>query len=330
MKKNVLLVGLGSIGTRHLQNLEALGHKNISVVTKSGRAKEGFEQFEFYTTIGNACSNKDFDVIIIATPTSNHISDLLEALENNIKNIYLEKPVSHSLSDINKVKEKLTLSSVNLVVGYDLHFDPGLILMKKYIDTEQIGKVVSFISEVGQYLPDWRPGIDYRKSMSAHRVQGGGVMLDLVHEFDYINWLVGPVVSIGGRNDKISNLEIDTEDISVNIVETASGALGTIHLDYLQCELSRSCKIIGDKGVVVWNYNNSTVKFMSHQDRSWITHDFSNYKRNDRFIDIMNAFMTSCEGEGDSRLVGFKDAIKSIELVELSKKSNESSFMEKV
>jgi predicted dehydrogenase len=330
MKKNILLIGLGSIGKRHLQNLVALGHKNISIVTKSGKAKEGFEQFEFYATIGNACSNKDFDMIIIATPTSNHISDLLEALENNIKNIYLEKPISHSLNDINKVKEKLTLSGANLVVGYDLHFDPGLILMKKYIDTGQIGKVVSFISEVGQYLPDWRPGIDYRKSMSAHRAQGGGVMLDLVHEFDYINWLVGPVVSIGGRNDKISNLEIDTEDVSVNLIETASGALGTIHLDYLQCELSRSCKIIGDKGVVVWSYNNSTVKFMSHQDRAWITHDFSNYKRNDRFIDIMNAFMISCEGIGDSRLVGFKDAIKSIELVELSKKSNESNFMEKV
>ena len=327
MKKNILVVGLGSIGTRHLKNLLALGYRNISIVTRLGKVEEGFERFKFYTSISNACSDKNINTAIIATPTSNHISDLLEVLENNIQNIYLEKPVSHSLNDIKKAGKKLTLSGANLVVGYDLHFDPGLLLMKEYIDTKKIGKVVSFISEVGQYLPDWRPGIDYRKSMSAHKTQGGGVMLDLVHEFDYINWLLGPIRSISGKNGKISNLEIDTEDVSVNIIETISGALGTLHLDYLQCELSRSCKVIGDEGVIVWDYNNSTVKFMSHQDRVWLTHDFSEYKRDDRFIDIMETFMASSKEVNDDRLVNFKDAIKSIELVELSKEANIHNYM---
>ena len=322
MKQNILVVGLGSIGTRHLKNLLALGYRKISVVTRRGEVEKGFDQCKFYMSIGDACSEQKFSTAIIATPTSNHIRDLLEILENNIQNIYLEKPISHSINDIKKVGEKLTLSGANLVVGYDLHFDPGLLLIKEYIDAKKIGKVVSFIAEVGQYLPDWRPGTDYRKSMSAHKSQGGGVMLDLVHEFDYINWLVGPIKSIGGKNGKISNLDIDTEDVSVNIMETTSGALGTLHLDYLQSEMSRKCKVIGDKGVIIWDYSKSVVKFMSHEDRVWLTHDFSDYKRNDRFVDIMKTFLASSKGNSDTRLVDFHDAVKSIELVEFAKESD--------
>lgn len=322
MKQNILVVGLGSIGTRHLKNLLALGYRKISVVTRRGEVEKGFDQCKFYMSVGDACSEQKFSTAIIATPTSNHIRDLLEILENNIQNIYLEKPISHSINDIKKVGEKLTLSGANLVVGYDLHFDPGLLLIKEYIDAKKIGKVVSFISEVGQYLPDWRPGTDYRKSMSAHKSKGGGVMLDLVHEFDYINWLFGPIKSIRGKNGKISNLGIDTEDVSVNIIETTSGALGTLHLDYLQCELSRKCKVIGDKGVIIWDYSKSVVKFMSHEDRIWVMHDFSKNKRNDRFINIMETFLASSKGNSDSRLVNFHDAVKSIELVEFAKDSD--------
>jgi predicted dehydrogenase len=327
MEQNILLVGLGSIGTRHLKNLLALGYRNISVVTRLGNVEKGFEKCKFYISIGDACSDQKINTAIIATPTSKHICGLLEVLENNIQNIYVEKPISHSLNDIKKIEKKLIHAGANLVVGYDLHFDPGLLLMKEYINTKKIGEVVSFISEVGQYLPDWRPDIDYRKSMSAHKSLGGGVMLDLVHEFDYINWLVGPIKSIGGKNGKISNLDIDTEDVSVNIIETTSGALGSLHLDYLQCEMSRKCKVIGDKGVIVWDYNNSTVQFMSHQDRVWLTHDFGSYKRNDRFMDIMKTFMTSSKDASDDRLVGFHDAIQSIKLVESSKESNITNCM---
>jgi len=325
VNQNILLVGLGSIGTRHLANLLKLGYKNISIVTRSGKAKKGMEVHKFYISITDACAANNFDAAIIATPTSNHISDLLETLENDIKNIYLEKPISNSLKGIKKIQEKATLSSAHVIIGYDLHFDPGLLLMKEYIDTRKIGKVVSFVSEVGQYLPDWRPEIDYRNSMSAHKSMGGGVMLDLVHEFDYINWLLGPIKSISGKNNKISNLEINTEDVSVNIIETAAGVLGTLHLDYLQCELSRKCKVIGDEGVIIWDYGRSNVRFMSHHERVWHTHDYSDYERNDRFLDVISSFMESNKEHSDYRLVHFDEAVQSIKLVELSKKSNISN-----
>jgi len=323
MKDNILIVGLGSIGSRHLNNLLTLGFDCISIVTRLGKVKEGFENFDFYTSITSACSNKVIHTIIIATPTSQHIPDLIEALDNNIDHIYLEKPISNSLEELSHIREVLSKrKKINLVVGYDLRFDPGLVLIKQYINEKKIGKIVGFIAEVGQYLPDWRPGIDYRESMSASKQKGGGVMLDLVHEFDYVNWLVGPVKNIVGLNGKVSDLEIDTEDISVNLIETNTGALGSIHLDYLQPELSRNFKIIGDKGLVVWNYQHSIVRFMSHQDREWKEYSYSHYERNDRFLDVMKAFMESRSGKNkDKKLVNFNDAITSIKMVELSKRS---------
>jgi len=330
MKENILVVGLGSIGTRHVTNLETLGYLNINIVNRTGETVKGFERFKFYPSINNACSEKNFDAVIIATPTANHITNLLEALDNNIENIYLEKPISHSLDNLEKIEKLIEDRKVNLVVGYDLHFDPGLALTKHYIETGKIGKVLSFVVEVGQYLPDWRPEVDYRKTMSAHKSKGGGVMLDLIHEFDYVDWLVGPVKSIAGRKGRISNLDINTEDVSVNLIETCAGALGTIHLDYLQFELCRTCKIIGNYGVVVWDYGSSVVKFMSHQDKSWVISDFSSYERNDRFIDVLRAFMNSCSGKTDKRLVSFSSAIRSLKLVIFSKNSSNKTFMEKV
>lgn len=229
VKQNILLVGLGSIGTMHLNSLHKLGFKNIFIVSRSGKVKKGFEQFKFYSTINEACSEQKINIAIVSTPTSEHTKNLEDLLSYKIKNIYLEKPISHSLEEIRKVEKILNNSDTNLVVGFDLHFDPGLLLIKNYIHKNKIGKVISFIAEVGQYLPDWRPNIDYKESMSARKSLGGGVMLDLVHEFDYLNWLIGPIKSISGKNNKISNLDIDTEDVSVNIIETTSGALGTLH-----------------------------------------------------------------------------------------------------
>jgi len=319
MSKKILVIGLGSIGKRHLKNLVTLGCQDISIVTRSSKKIEEFESFPHYFSIDSACNANKFDVAIIATPTANHISDLTLVLDNNIRNIYLEKPISDSMKRVSEITQRL--SSVNIVVGYDLHFDPGLIFIKKLLNEDQIGRVVSFIAEVGQYLPDWRE-VDYRKTMSASRMKGGGVMLDLVHEFDYINWLFGPIVQVLGKNGRIGNLEIDTEDVSVSILETSSGAIGSIHLDYMQKELSRSCKVIGNEGSIIWDYSNSQVRYMTHKNPSWSVFDYSFYKRNDRFQVAMKSFLKSCDGVLDERLVSFGEAVKSLQLVVSLKQSN--------
>lgn len=329
LSKKILIIGLGSIGQRHLRNLISLGYKDICLVRRNANVLKGFSKLKVFKSIFEACKNEDFNTAIITTPTANHFKDFLDISNYNIQNIYIEKPVTHSVEESLKINEIATQFSLNVVVGYDLHFDLGLLKVKELLHENTIGKICSFQVEVGQYLPDWRPNEDYREGMSAKKTLGGGVMLDLIHEFDYTNWLFGPIKSVFGKNKQISNLEIETEDISINIIETQQGVLGTISLDYLQKELSRTCKIIGDQGTIIWNYKESKVLWMTHNNIVWQEFIFTHIERNDRFVSIIKAFMDSSFNNLDERLSTVNNSIESLKMVVCAKKSNkENKFLE--
>lgn len=329
MSKKILIVGLGSIGQRHLRNLLSLGYKDICLVRRNAAVLKEFPDLKVYKSIREACENMSFNTVIIATPTANHYKDFLEISSFKIQNIYIEKPVTHSVEEALKINEISNKLNLNVVVGYDLHFDLGLLKVKGLLEENKVGKLCSFQVEVGQYLPDWRPHEDYRNGMSAKVALGGGVMLDLIHEFDYVNWLFGPIKYIFGKNKQISNLEIETEDVSMNIVETKQGLLGTISLDYLQKELSRTCKIVGDKGTIIWNYKECKVLWMTHGNLTWQEFEYSHIERNDRFINIIKTFMNADFKDLDVRLSTVNSAIKSLNMVINAKKSNiENKFIE--
>lgn len=160
---HILIIGLGSIGKRHLKNLIHLGEKNISIVSTSENIPLEFKGFTTYTNTEKALKENLISHAFICTPTSNHILDLTLLLESNVANIYLEKPISNNLDNIEKVSALLE-NSKRIVVGYDLHFDPGLMKVKELIAEEKLGKIFSINALVGQYLPDWRPDQDYKKA----------------------------------------------------------------------------------------------------------------------------------------------------------------------
>ena len=329
MNRKILIIGLGSIGKRHLKNIISLGYENITLIRRKNISIKEFPNFKIYTSIADACKVNSFDTAIIATPTSNHFKDFLEISKYKIKNVYIEKPISFSIEEAKKIEEITNKLNLNVVIGFDLHFDLGLLKVKDLLSKKIIGKVCAFHAEVGQYLPDWRPHEDYREGMSAKKDLGGGVMLDLIHEFDYINWLLGPIKNIFGKNNHISSLEIETEDVSINLAETTNGILGTISLDYLQKELSRTCKIIGDKGTIIWNYKDSKVTWMTHNNLSWQEFNYNHIERNDRFISIIKAFLNSNSSEVDQRLTKVSFALESLQIVLKAKKSNiENKLME--
>lgn len=321
-EKKILIIGIGSIGLRHLKNLLNLGYKDISLVRRNGIIHPQYPNLPTYSSINNACKKTNYDYAFISTPTAIHYQNLIELAQNNISNIYIEKPITNTLREAKEVQKIFLEKETNIVVGFDLRFDLGLNKVKSLITKEIIGSICSFQVEVGQYLPDWRPNEDYRKGMSAKKSLGGGVMLDLIHEFDYINWLLGPIESVFGKNDKISNLEIETEDVSVNILQTRKGVLGIVYLDYLQKKLSRECKIVGNDGVIIWNYKEAKVKWITHGSNTWKQFKYKQVERNDRFISIIKAFMESPMLGRDERLSNIKTAIDALALVEKSKLSN--------
>ena len=216
--------------------------------------------------------------------------------------------------------EDTELKKTKVYVGYDMRFDIGLNIVKEKINSQELGKALFFNAEVGQYLPSWRKE-DYSKSYSSIKKLGGGVMLDLIHELDYLYWLFGSYKSFIGLNKKISDLNINTEDVSLNIIEMNCGVLGTLTLDYLQPKLSRKIKIVFSKGTLIWDYNEGFLTKITLDNTEKI--QYKNLTRNERFLTIIDTFLKKILlNEDSTKLVSAKDGFISLQAIELLKKSN--------
>ncbi len=321
----ILILGLGSIGTRHFNNLKTLGYKNICLVSSKATKPKEWDGFEVYPTLELALQKSSYTHAFVCSPTAAHVAQLKKLVNVKIPKIYLEKPISHNLEELDLFKN-LKEQGIQIIVGYDLHFDPGLAKVKELLDDSAIGKVYTANAFVGQYLPDWRPYEDHRKGMSASIERGGGVMLDLIHEFDYLTWLIGKADRVSAIFQKNKELEIETEDVADVLIKFESGATGTIHLDYHQRVLIRNCVITGSLGTIIWDLAKRKVT-LTQENKEEIQFDFSGFERNDRYLEIVKAFMKE---DTDHRICTFEQGLESLQLVVASKQSSQSNSIIKL
>ena len=155
-----------------------------------------------------------------------------------------------------------------------------------------IGRVLSAQMWAGQYLPDWHPWADYRREYSAQRRLGGGVLLDSIHSFDTLRWVLGEPVEALGMLGKVSDLEIDTEDVAAAIVRLASGAIVEVHVDYLQRHAQSRFEVIGSEGSLVWE--RSVVRLRRAGAAEWTEEPIS-CDPNQVYVDELREFLDCVE-----------------------------------
>jgi predicted dehydrogenase len=324
--RNILLIGLGSIGKRHFKNLLSLGYNNITVVTSKTSLPHDLSIAKVFSSTKAALGNNHYAAAFICTPTAAHTKDLLLLLQNKVENIYVEKPLSHSLNRLDEVFKLAAFYSPNIFIGYDLRFHPALQKVKELIDQNAIGKVISANAFVGQHLPQWRPYEDYRKGMSAKKETGGGVMLDLIHEVDYLYWLFGNAASVTCNYVNTGELEIETEEAAEMLLKFSNGTLATVHLDYWQPQIKRYCYFTGTKGTIYWDYCASrvTITNMQNEQQNFC---FENVERNDRFIEIIKTFL---QHSGDERLTSINEGLDSLKIILAAKQAAENNSVVKL
>src|SRR3990167_1147232 len=192
-----LIVGYGSIGKRHADILKNMGC-SVDIVTS--QTLEG----KSYSTIEESFKIKAFDYVVVANPTYLHHAALIELIQQDYQGIVLvEKPLFSQMEPLPEHQIK------KILVGYNLRFHELLRQVKQLLEGQ---KLITFSAYVGQYLPSWRKGTDYRNSYSAKKEQGGGVLRDLSHELDYTLWLCGPCLGVTAIGGHFSQLEIDSDD----------------------------------------------------------------------------------------------------------------------
>jgi predicted dehydrogenase len=295
-----LIIGCGSIGKRHIRNLVANGVVEILAfdIIKDRRCDmESQFNLETVDTLEEAWEQKP-EVVLITTPTSTHVPLALQSAEHRC-HLFIEKPLSDRLDGVDELLETVQNRNLVTLVGCNMRFHPGLVRIKKSLEQGLIGRVVAARVEVGQYLPDWHPWEDYRQGYSARRDLGGGVILDAIHELDYIGWMLGGVESVACLAGHLSHLEIETEDTAAILLRFASGAIGEIHMDYVQCASSRTCHLIGDGGTIRWDYSSGEVRWYSAATREWQTFPHpSDWDPNRMYLDEMKHFLKCLSGEG--------------------------------
>jgi predicted dehydrogenase len=295
----VAVLGQGSIGRRHAGILRELG---CDVVTFDPAVRGGAASEEAALARAEAA--------VIASPSSEHERQALLALDTRLP-VLVEKPLALNAEGAARIEARCLKVGGLLDVAMNLRYHPGLLAVRALLD--QVGRIVRASAWCGSWLPGWRPGTDYRESYSAQRALGGGVLLDAIHEIDYVLWLLGPARRAAGMTAHASSLDLDVEDVAMVHVEHVSGALSSITLDYVDRAYHRGCRVIGDEGTVDWNWARGTVRLHhadgSTDERPVATGVGSTYKAQ------MRRFLSVARGD-DAPLVGVAGGRAALQVVD--------------
>lgn len=285
----ILIVGYGSIGQRHAKNLLKLGHELI-ICTNRNDIKISGKNRQIHNNIIDCIKCKP-KIAIITNETSKHISVALKLARNNI-HLFIEKPLSDSKKDLAKLKKIIFEKKLITMVGCNLRFHECIVKIKKLIESNHLGKIISVQVESGSYLPEWHPYEDYRTSYASRKDLGGGVVLTCIHEIDYLYWFFGKASEVFSITGRFSPLEISVEDLSVIVMKFQKGPIAEIHLDYFQRPAIRSCKIIGSKGTLFWESTKNQVLFYNIKKKKWVKEfELKKFNRNDMYLKEISYFL---------------------------------------
>ena len=292
-----LIAGLGSIGRRHLRNLQALGEQDI-LLYRSGRSTlpdDDLAGLPVETDLDAALSHKP-DAVIISNPTVFHLDVAIPAAQAGC-HLLLEKPVSHTWERVDELQAALEQGGGKVLMGFQFRFHPGLQRVVDMLAEGVVGRPVSANAHWGEYLPDWHPWEDYRKSYSARADMGGGVILTLSHPLDYLRWLFGDVSSLWASTAQSGELDLDVEDTAEIGLEFANGVIGSVHLDYLQRPPAHTLEIIGSQGTLRWDNADGAVSLYQVDSGEWeILPAPDGFERNHLFLAEMKHFLEVIRG----------------------------------
>lgn len=262
----VCFFGLGSIGKRHLKNLYTIAREfdiplEIAALRKTNKLLED----EISSLISNELYDEkilsnDYDIVFITNPTCKHY-DTIKAMSDKTKHMFIEKPIfddkEYVVDDL-----KLSINGVYYVAG-PLRFSNVIQKLREIIIKEKIFCVRIICSS---YLPDWRPNVDYRQIYSAHKDRGGGVTIDLIHEWDYLTFLFGFPKKAYSIYGKYSHLEIDSEDLAVYIAQYKDKVV-EMHLDYFGREARREIEFFTENGIIIGDLIKNTISFTDGREQ---------------------------------------------------------------
>ena len=320
----IIIVGLGSIGKRHLRLVRELMPKADIRVLRRKASKEIPEYSNgSFSNIEDAITFAP-NIAVIASPAPFHVATAQSLAEAGI-HLLIEKPLSTSLVGLMQLLEICQKRGVVLLTGYNLRFLPSLQRFRDLLGESVIGNVMSVRCEIGQYLPSWRPDSDYRQGVSARSELGGGVLLELSHELDYLRWIFGEVEWVKASLSRQSSLEINVEDtahLTLGFVKVLDKQqlIGTVNLDFIRHDTTRLCTAIGEKGSLRWNGLTGEVSLYEAGAKDWRELYRLAHQGDDSYKAEWKNFI-ECVIEHKPPLITGEDGLKVLQIIEAARSS---------
>jgi predicted dehydrogenase len=327
MSPRVLLVGLGNIGQRHLQVIRAaIPHSKIMVLRHSA-VLERAALADFTTSSFSDVLGFQPQLALLADPASLH-AEMAKPLLAMGCHLLIEKPLATNPTDGQAIYAAAQAKGCTVQVGYNLRYLPSLQLFRDQIHQGCIGRVLSVRCEVGQSLEAWRAGVDYRQGVSAQRALGGGVLLELSHELDYLAWIFDRVNWVGAWFGRQSNLEIDVEDTAHMVLGFQSGEslspVASVSLDFIRHDTTRRCVAIGENGSLAWDAVKGTVESWLKGNTKWQVLHQSNPERDFSYTAQWQGFLGAVahsNGQPDPVAADIEQALHVLDVVEAARNS---------
>jgi predicted dehydrogenase len=305
----ILFVGLGSIGQRHLRNLNTLKYNNSkteiyyfsetnkSLLISQNLQSAKYDNLEKKFKIKKILKKNDIkkikpDISFICNPSSKHISFSIFLAELG-SHIFLEKPLSNCTRNISKLNKIIKSKNLIFYVGYQMKFHPFLIEIKSIIEKKTYGKILSAKINFAEYLEFFHRYEKIQDTIYGKKEFGGGAILEISHEIDYLLWLFGKKPhKIKTSYSKVSNLPIDVEDISFSIftfIKNHKKVLVNLNIDLLQFNSERNATFIFDNAIIRIDFKTLIFSIFKKNGKKEIK-KLKKFKRNDLFISQLKYF----------------------------------------
>ena len=322
MSKHLLIVGTGSVGKRHARNLSDLGCIVSCVDPRRDRldeiAGEGVKLESVFTSLEEAfAADETFDGVIVGSPPSFHVDQSIAALKRG-KPVLLEKPVSPDLSSALKLQSAVHNTKVPLLLGYTWRWWPPLLKVKDLVAQQALGQLRHVKFTMAAHLADWHPWERYQDFFMASEALGGGALLDESHWLDLMLWFFGVPQKLFAKVEKISNLEIKTDDNVDIVVYYPNDMRVSLHLDLYARPHEKTIQFVGENGTLTWEPNR--IKIGKEMDPNWEIEEFA-YDRNDMFVEVAKEFLNVLSG-GPVQTCTIDDGARVLNLIEAARTSS--------
>jgi predicted dehydrogenase len=313
--RTVAIIGAGSIGYRHLQNLDRLGIEQLFVCDANrellARRKSEHPNWKFYAELSEMAAEAP-EAAVVASPSALHEEHTRQVLAWGCA-VFVEKPLSPTLQGMERLAQQAKERDIVTLVACNMRFHPGPARVRELLNERVIGDLIFYRIHTGSYLPGWRPDQDYRQSYSAS-VETGGAILDCIHELDLALWYAGPAELSAAKHIPGRAIGLETDGLAEILLYHESGTLGSVHLNFIERDYRRSCLCVGTEGTLEWIFDKPEVVKYGQSSKETVRHSLPvDWQINDMYVDEMRHFL-DCVAEGRPTQNSIADSLPCLRL----------------